>query len=203
MPTGMWVVMPEASRSWQCPFPLAQPLPSVSQVQAPGLALAAAEIKTESPGVAQGTQLQGRACTQATEHTLFLPTPNPHFTFPQESQQGPLSQAGRGQPSRLAGSCTPPEGLRPDQGPPWTQSWRGGRGRGESYCLLWWPSEGGALPSGGSESQGPTAPTLSKASICANQTEGEGWAPLSTPPLQALWPTRPLQPEAFSRAPHT
>lgn len=123
--------------------------------------------------------------------TLFLPTPNPHFTFPQESQQGPRARAGRWKPSRLAGCCASPEGLRPDQGPPRTRSWSGGRGGRESYCVPRRRSEGGALPSGRSEPQGPTAPTLSKASICADQTEGEGWAPSLHLPSRPFGPHVP------------
>lgn len=52
MPAGTWGVVPKAGESWQLSFRLAEPLPRVSQVWAPGLALASSGSRggTGSPG---------------------------------------------------------------------------------------------------------------------------------------------------------
>lgn len=134
---GTWAVMPEAGRSWQALFRLAQPLPRASQVWAPGLALASSGRSrgTGSPRSSRGVteqgwpQLQQGAFTwghQAAHSPQLPPQPPPGI------RARASSRARKWQLLSPAGPCTPPwAGVGWHRGPPWGQSWVGERQKGE------------------------------------------------------------------------
>ena len=93
MPAGTWGVMPEASRSWQRLFRLAQPLPRASQVQAPDLAWVSSG---RGGGTGSSSAQSCRGVTGDRAGPSFRKEPSPSAAhpdlllhWPQESEQGP------------------------------------------------------------------------------------------------------------------
>lgn len=192
-PVGTWGVVPKASKSWQLPCCLAQPLPKVSQVAWPWPAAAGVEGPEVPvpgpPGVAQGAGRpslgQERSPRPGREGRSSASRPGLSPHSPRIRGRCPGEAGGRQLP-RPARPCRTPEGLRlgDTESPHPGQTWGWGRGRRERPCLPVTRATGLSLSF-------PTATTPSKASVGTHQVKGGSFGPATVPARHSCSPHAP------------